>query len=150
MAILKVDPETPRRPSDPEQFLLEGWIATAPFEDLLDLQIESADQGCAVLRMPFKVKHCQGGGLLHGGALTALADTAVAMAIKSLLPPGTRFATIVLQTEFLAPVYEGEVRASASVERTGDRTFSGSALLQDDRQQPVARFSATFKVARNR
>jgi len=41
---------------------------------------------------------------MHGGALTALADTAVAMAIKSLLLEGTRFATIKLVMEFLAPV----------------------------------------------
>lgn len=150
MAILKVDPETPRRASDPDQFILDRWITTAPFEDLLDLRIESAEHGRSVLRMPFKVKHCQGGGLMHGGALTALADTAVAMAIKSLLPPGTRFATIDLRMEFLAPVDEGEVRASAAVEPSGDRGYTGVALLHDRQQQLVARCNATFKVARKR
>jgi uncharacterized protein (TIGR00369 family) len=150
MATLTTDPDTERCISAPEQFQLDGWIATAPFEDLLDLSIESAEQGRAVLHMPFKVKHCQGGGLLHGGALTSLADTAVAMAIKSLLPPGTRFATISLQMEFIAPVVEGGVTATAEVRRTGERTFAGEALIRDRQEQPVAKFSSTFKVARSR
>jgi acyl-CoA thioesterase len=149
MAILTTDREAERCASAAEQFVLEGWIATAPFEDLLDLSIDSAEQGRAVLHMPFKVKHCQGGGLLHGGALTTLADTAVAMAIKSLLPPGTRFATVSLQMEFLAPVAEGTVTATANVSRTGERTFAGEALVCDRHEQPVARFVSTFKVARN-
>lgn len=149
MAILKVDPDSERCCSGPEQFILSDWIETAPFEDLLELHIETAEQGYAVLHMPFKVKHCQGGGLLHGGALTTLADTAVAMAIKSLLPAGTRFATVKLEMEFLAPVEQGGVIAEARVEKTGERTFRGTADVIDGQLRPVARFISTFKVARN-
>jgi len=150
MAVLHVDPETERCPNGPDQFVLTDWISTAPFEDLLDLRIETAGQGKAVLHMPFKVKHCQGGGLMHGGALTALADTAVAMAIKSLLPADSHFATIDLRMEFLAPVREGAVRAMAQVTQSGERTYIGSAEVLDRQDQPVARFTSTFKLARKR
>lgn len=150
MAELLVDAEEPRRAGNSEQFCLSSWISTAPFEDLLDLAIVFVGNGRAELRMPFKVKHCQGGGLLHGGALTTLADTAVAMAVKSLLPEGTVFATISLQTEFVAPVREGEVRALAQVEETGERTYRGEAELLDAQGELVARFSSVFKRARER
>ncbi|NIP52626.1 MAG: PaaI family thioesterase, partial [Phycisphaerae bacterium] len=61
----------------------------------------------------FLIDFAQGGGLMHGGALVSLADTAVVMAIKSIVPPQTHFATISLQTKFLHPVKKGIVTARA-------------------------------------
>lgn len=147
MSRLHVDPDTPRLARS-RQFDMDGWLDTAPFEQLLGLRIESAGEGRAVLSLPFTVKLCQGAGLLHGGALTTLADTAVAMAIKSLLPAGTRFATTELRTRFLAPVRQGRVTATAAVEGPQEHTFRGEALLRGEDGQEVARFSCLFKVAR--
>ena len=52
---------------------------------------------------------------MHGGALVSLADTAVVMAIKSIIAPKTHFATISLETKFLYPVKQGVVTAKARV-----------------------------------
>lgn len=137
-------------PVDAEKaFELDGWIGTAPFEDLVGITIESASEGRAVLNFPFKVKLAQGGGVLHGGAMTTLADTAVAMAIKSLLPAGTVFATTDLAMQFLAPVRQGTVRAIAEVEGPFGRTYKGVAELFDAADCCVARFTSTFRVARD-
>ena len=70
----------------PHAIALDSWITTAPFEDLLGMKIVSASQGRAVLTMPFLRSHAQGLGFMHGGALISLADTAMAMAVKSLFP----------------------------------------------------------------
>jgi acyl-CoA thioesterase len=146
MARLLTDGNTPRQAGE-RQFELAGWIDTAPFEDLLGMRIEEAGEGRAVLAMDFPVKFAQGGGVLHGGALTALGDTAVAIAIKTLLPPGTVFATTELVTRFLAPVLAGPIRATATVIGPQGRTFTGAALLEAE-GRPVANFTATFRVAR--
>jgi len=148
MARLLVDAGSPRDPEGLPQFELEGWIATAPFEDLLEMRIESAAAGRAVLSMPFLVKHAQGGGVLHGGALTSLADTAVAMAIKSLLPEGAFFATTELKMEFLAPAKVGRVRSEAQVHGPEGREFYGEAQLFDAQGTLLARFSSVFRLAR--
>jgi uncharacterized protein (TIGR00369 family) len=147
MAKLLVDGDAPRS-ANATQFELAGWIDTAPFEDLLAMTIERAAEGEAVLSLPFRVKFAQGGGFLHGGALTALADTAVAMAIKTLLPPGTVFATTELSTRFLAPVHEGRVTARATVTGPEGRTFRGEAVVTDETGGEVARFASVFRVAR--
>ena len=147
MARLLVDGDLARQ-ADQVQFELEGWIATAPFEDLIGITIEEAGAGRAILSLPFVVKLAQGGGYLHGGALTSLADTAVAMAIKSLLPPGTIFATTEMTTQFLLPVTAGRVRARATVQGPEGRTFHGEAELEDAAGKIVARFRSTFRVAR--
>lgn len=147
MASLLVPGDTPVDPERPG-FTMSAWIELAPFEELLGLTIERCGAGEALLSMPFLVKYAQGGGLLHGGALTTLADTAVAMAIKSLLPAGTRFATTELTTRFLAPVRSGRVTAHAVVRGPHGRTFTGEARILDDRGTEVAAFTCVFRVAR--
>ena len=137
-----------QRQPDVVQFELEKWIDTAPFETMLGLKIERAADGEALLTLPFTVKLANGGGVMHGGAMTSLADTAVAMAIKSLLPSGTAFATTGLTMEFLAPVISGVVHARAQVKKSGERTFRGSCELLGEDRQLYARFTSVFKVVR--
>ncbi|WP_457575491.1 PaaI family thioesterase [Desulfomarina sp.] len=132
----------------PHRVTLDNWLTCAPFEELLQMEIEHISEGKAVLSMPFLYDFSQGAGLLHGGALTGLADTAVAMACKSLLPPGTHFATLSLHSTFLAPVRQGRVTAHATVTREGDRSLRGEAVVVDEKKREVMRFSSLFKIAR--
>ncbi len=133
---------------EPRPFELPHWIACAPFEKYLGMHIDAAHGGKATLTMPFRVKHAQGKGLMHGGALTALADTAVAMAIKSLLPEDSHFATTTLTTQFHAPVKGGTVRAEALITSQDDREITGEACIYDDGGVKVATFTSTFRVKR--
>ena len=139
--------DEPREP-DEVQFELEEWIDTSPFETLLGLKIADAAGGEALLTLPFTVKLANGGGVMHGGAMVSLADTAVAMAIKSLLPNGTTFATTGLNMEFFAPVLSGVVSARAEVKKTGERSFRGNCELLGEERQRYASFTSVFKVAR--
>lgn len=132
----------------PHHVKLDSWLSCAPFEELLHMEIEQINQGKAILSMPFLHHFSQGAGLLHGGALTGLADTAVAMACKSLLPPGTHFATLSLHSTFLAAVRQGRVTAHATVTREGERTLRGEAVVTDEKKREVMRFSSLFKIAR--
>lgn len=127
-------------------FELPGWIACAPFEEYLGMRIEEAADGRAVLSMPFLVRLAQGKGLMHGGAVTALADTAVAMAIKSLLPEGSHFVTMELSLKFLAPVRSGTVRAVATVTVKDERTIIGLAEVLDEDGVKTATFQSVFRV----
>ena len=111
------------------------------------MKIVEARDGKSLLTMPFKVKHAQGMGLMHGGAITALADTSVAMAIKSLLPEGTHFVTIELNLKFHAPVTGGEVLAKARMEWRDERTIDGLAEVYNG-ETKVATFTSIFRVKR--
>ena len=93
----------------PHQLTMERWIGTAPFEKLLNMTIVEAADGRATLTMPFYLDYCNGAGIMHGGALVSLADTSVVMAIKTVLAPGSHFATTRLETNFLHPVKKGVV-----------------------------------------
>ncbi len=131
-------------------FRLPEWIALAPFEEFLGMRIQEASQGRAVLSMPFKTALCQGAGLMHGGAVVALADTALAMAIKTLLPEGTHFATIRIGLDFHAPVRWGVLTAHARVRERMDRDLAGDVELFTEEGIRAATFRATFRIKRQK
>lgn len=133
-------------PGEGLPFALPGWIACAPFEEYLGMKIEAAAAGRAILSMPFLVKHAQGKGLMHGGAVTALADTAVVMAIKSLLPEGTHFVTTEFCLQFHAPIHGGPVRAQAVTAWLDERNLNGTAEVFAEDGTKAATFTARFRV----
>lgn len=133
----------------PHHFQMPAWISCAPFERLLGMQIIEAAEGRAVLRMPFLIDYAQGAGLMHGGALVSLADTAVVMAIKSIIAPQSHFATIALEARFLLPVKKGMVTAKARVHSKEERLLQGQATVYDEQGRTVMTFNSTFKIARD-
>ncbi len=133
----------------PHTFQMQSWISCAPFERLLNINIVEAGEGRAILKMPFLVDYAQGGGLMHGGALVSLADTAVVMAIKSVIPPQSHFATIALEAKFLLPVKKGLVTAKAKVISREERILRGKATILDEENRIVMEFYSTFKLARD-
>jgi uncharacterized protein (TIGR00369 family) len=134
----------------PHKFEMESWISCAPFERLLNMKIVEASAGRATLTMPFFVDFAQGGGLMHGGALVSLADTAVVMAIKSIIDPQTHFATVSLETKFLYPVKQGIVTARARVANKKERILQGQATVYNEEERPVLEFTSTFKMAKDK
>jgi len=130
----------------PHHFQMEGWISCAPFEQLLRMEIIEASEGCATLKMPFLVDFAQGSGLMHGGALVSLADTAVVMSIKSMVPVGTQFVTTSLSAEFLHAVKLGVVTAKAKATCQGGSKWKGEATVYDEVGRVVLEFSSFFRV----
>jgi uncharacterized protein (TIGR00369 family) len=114
------------------------------------MEIIIAENAKATLKMPFYYDYAQGAGLMHGGAIVSLADTAVVMAIKSFLPPQTHFATISLNSKFLYPVKKGIITARAEAIIEGDRTIRGKATVYNEENRPVLEFQSLFKIARDR
>ena len=146
-----IDMEKDEMPPEtgPHRFRMGPWISCAPFENLLHINIIKAADGRAVLQMPFLVDFAQAAGMMHGGALVSLADTAVVVAIKSMVPPKTHFGTVTMTTDYLRPVREGILEAHGRVAAVKGRMLEGQARVFDQRQQPVLDLRATFKIARD-
>ena len=131
----------------PHYVELSDWISCAPFEKLLNMEVVVAENAKAILRMPFLYDYAQGAGLMHGGAIVSLADTAVVMAIKSSLPPQTHFATVSLPSKFLYPIKKGNISAHAEARIEDKRTIQGTATVFNDDEKPVLEFNSVFKIA---
>jgi 1,4-dihydroxy-2-naphthoyl-CoA hydrolase len=89
---------------------------------------------------------CTAGGVLHGGVLMALADSAGATCAFLNLPAGARTATIESKTNFLGAVREGEVRAQSRPLHVGKTTIVIETDLFDASGRLVARTTQTQAV----
>jgi 1,4-dihydroxy-2-naphthoyl-CoA hydrolase len=89
---------------------------------------------------------CTAGGVLHGGVLMALADSAGATCAFLNLPAGARTATIESKTNFLGAVREGEVRARSRPLHVGKTTIVVETDVFDASGRLVARTTQTQAV----
>ena len=89
---------------------------------------------------------CTAGGVLHGGVLMALADSAGAVCAFLNLPAGGRTATIESKTNFFSAVREGEVRAVSRPLHRGRTTIVVETDLFDSNGGHVARTTQTQAI----
>ena len=89
---------------------------------------------------------CTGGGVLHGGVLMALADSAGAVCAFLNLPAGGRTTTIESKTNFFGAVREGEVRARSRPLHRGKSTIVVETDLHDSAGRHIGRTTQTQAV----
>ncbi|HAF16545.1 MAG TPA: hypothetical protein DHU55_02205 [Blastocatellia bacterium] len=106
-------------------------IGTVPYARLLGIEVEEVSSGVATLALEVRKELTQNHGVVHGGAIASLIDTATAFAIISLLAPKERVTTVDLTISYLRPVNGGRLRATARVVRAGRRLFVVSAEVLD-------------------
>lgn len=85
-----------------------------PFAADLGVSLEEAGPDRVIAVMPWAPRLCTAGGILHGGALMALADSAGALVAYLGLPEGATTATITSTTQMFRSVMGGRVRAVAA------------------------------------
>jgi uncharacterized protein (TIGR00369 family) len=108
--------------------------------------VEHAERGKVTIRMPVNARHKQVHGVVHGGVLAALADTAGGLATYMACPRGTRVATVEMKINFLEAVEAGSVTAKAEVVRLGKHIAVADCDLRDNRGRLVAKALMTFFV----
>jgi len=92
---------------------LGALVAAMPHAAALGVALESASADEVVGGFDWAGERCTAGGVIHGGALMALADSVGAVCAFLGLPPGTTTATTSSTTHFLRAVREGRVTATA-------------------------------------
>ena len=92
---------------------LEALVATMPHAVALGITLESASPDEVVGGFDWAAERCTAGGVIHGGALMALADSVGAVCAFLGLPEGAGTATTSSTTHFVRAVREGRVTARA-------------------------------------
>lgn len=85
-------------------------------------------------------------GVLHGGVLAGLADSAMGLTTLGLVAPGQSTTNTDLQVRFLRPTTAGTLRATARVLRQGRRTMTLECDVTDEQGHLVAKASSSFLV----
>ena len=103
--------------------------------------------GSAVWEYKVDPAHFNPNGVLHGGVLMALLDTAMGHAVGAMVVPEGRFnAAAQMNVHFLLPIREGVVRASAKVRKLGKRLAVVDAEATDSEGRLVGLATATHTL----
>lgn len=117
--------------SDQEAVRRQWHKERSYFVELLDLHLESAGNGRAVMRMPYRLEVSNGTGAIHGGAIVSLCDTVFYIALASIYGRDQDTTTAALQCNFLAPALPPhDLIAEANVIKSGRRICYGEVFVR--------------------
>lgn len=119
-------------------------VKTVPFAQLLGIEVGRIDKSSATLNLTVRHELTQIHGIVHGGVIASLIDTATAFAIIPHLAPKERITTVDLTISYLRPLSAGKVTAMAKVVRGGRRLFVVKAEVFDDAKNLAATALSTY------
>lgn len=114
------------------------------FPRLLGIEIDSIENGIAHLSVEVTEKLLQLAGVMHGGAIATLIDTAVAMAIVSVSEPQSKFTTVELKVNYLRPIKDGRIVAEARLIQNGRRIVVADCDVFDAEGKLAAKGLLTY------
>ena len=117
---------------------LDALIALMPLAGHLGLVLDEADASRVVIRLDWTPHLCTSGGVMHGGVLMSLADTAGALVTFLGLPEGKTTATITSTSHMFRPVSGGTVRAVAVPVHRGRATVTAETSVFDAEDRLIA------------
>ena len=130
--------------TDEQLRLIREKFETNHFPRSLGIELDSIEHGRARLSLEVRQQHLQLAGIMHGGAIATLIDTAVAFAIVGASKPGSRFTTIEMKVNYLRPIREGRVVADARLIRDGRRIVVSDCDVYDSEGKLSAKGLLTY------
>lgn len=125
---------------------MNDLLEAMPFAVAVGVQLDAAAPDEVRGRLAWSPERCTAGGLLHGGALMALADSLGGICAYLNLPSGARTATTTSSTVLLRGVRDGEVHAVTRPLTVGRTVIVVRSDLSDSQGRPVAQVTQTQAV----
>ena len=120
-----------------------------PLARTLGIQTGEYTAERVVLSLGWAPHLCTAGGVLHGGVIMALSDSAGgACALLNLPPDASGTATIESKTNFLGAVRSGTVTATATPLHRGKTTAVVETTVRDSTGKLIAKTTQTQMVLR--
>jgi len=98
-------------------------FASVPYAKFLGLELCEIKSGEVSVCLDVRDELKQNQGVVHGGAVASLIDTASAFAILTKLAPDEKVTTTDLTIHYLRPVTAGRMIATGRIIRMGRRLF---------------------------
>ena len=153
----QAEPGTGQAPSGPgadrggeSRSELDGLVAMMPFTAGLGIVLDAAAPDEVRGRMAWAPERCTMAGILHGGALMAMADSLGGICAFLNLPPGAQTATTSSATVFTRAVRSGEVTGVTRPLHVGRSVIVVQTNLTDDAGRRVAQVTQTQAVLAGR
>jgi uncharacterized protein (TIGR00369 family) len=119
-------------------------FASVPYARFLGLQLGEFREGGVSIQLEVRDELKQNQGVVHGGAIASLIDTASAFAVLTRIEINERVTTTDLTIHYLRPATSGRMTATAQIIRGGRRLFVLSVEVTNDANQLVATAVTTY------
>jgi len=117
-----------------------------PFNTYLGTEFVRRGDGEAEMSLVLAPHHLNRRGVVHGGVLTSLLDSALGGAVISSIPEQWWCATTSLSTQFLDGVGEGKLIATGRVQRRGARVAFAAGEVRDERGRLIATATGSWHL----
>jgi uncharacterized protein (TIGR00369 family) len=120
----------------------------SPIAHMVGWHIESVEAGRVRLALPVEDHLIHSGGVMHGGLLSALADSAAANAVISQLKKGQSCTTMQLNMNFMRPIRRGAglIHCEGRVVKPGSRAAYAEAIVTDQAGTVCVTASSTLMI----
>jgi acyl-CoA thioesterase len=127
-----------------------AWVkqvaAKMPFYRFMGIRLTKAGRGRSEIRMQVNGRVTQLAGFAHGGVSASLIDSAIGLALCTIIDQGTAITTIDLQVNFLSPAKPAILTARGRIIHKGKRTAVGDCEVTDEHGQLVSKGTATYLI----
>jgi acyl-CoA thioesterase len=137
----------------PTQEELSSHLNSFGYSQLIGMRAERIQDGKGSVRIQVDRRLMHPQMIVHGGVIFTLADTAMSMALMSVLPLDTRFTTIEAKINYLAPARGGELLAEGTIVQRGRSIAVLEASIYNidaGEQRLIARALGTFHISSSR
>ncbi|MBV8988771.1 MAG: PaaI family thioesterase [Solirubrobacterales bacterium] len=132
------------------QAIIDGRLPPPPIAGLIGYRLVSVGDGEALLRCTPGESTYSPIGLVHGGVLCTLLDSAAGCAVQTLLPPAAEFSSIEIKVSFLRRLRpeDGEIEVRGRALRAGRRVAFAEAHARDRDGELVGHATSSISVLR--
>jgi uncharacterized protein (TIGR00369 family) len=121
-----------------------------PFYKFMGIRLTHIGLGSSEIKMDVGRRVTQNAGFAHGGVSASLIDSAVGLALCTLIDQTSRITTIDLQMNFLAPAKPGSLTARGRIIHKGKRTAVGECHVTDATGKLLSKGTVTYLIMENR
>jgi uncharacterized protein (TIGR00369 family) len=127
-----------------------GTLPLPPAVKTLGIEPGAAEPGQVTFHLDVGEYHLNPFGIVHGGVLAAMLDTAMGCAVHSLLPAAVGYVTGEMNVRFLRPALlsGGALVCTGEVVNQGRTTMVATARVVDAQERIIAIAGATCLVRR--
>jgi uncharacterized protein (TIGR00369 family) len=128
--------------------IFEGKLPAPPIMQTVEPFDSTAEPGVVVIHSTPGFRHYNPIGLVHGGYAATLLDSAMGLAVHTMLPAGTGYTTLEFKISFIKGMTRdtGPVRTEGRTLNVGRRAATAEARITDAKGRLLAHATTTCLV----